>query len=134
MLVQWMPDTASKFMRRVEVTPFCWEWRGAFSSGNPRFTVKSACGFVASYPVGAHRAALMLVGVDPEEKDVYRHCRNRSCVNPNHLEVLASHHRGRVARRAQAWGPGDWVPFERDLSVLLAEMSDRQRSEWRVSR
>lgn len=77
----------SRFFDKVAVIPFheCWEWIGAkikgygslSGSGRPRRTLI------------AHQVSLQLHGFDiPKGMHVDHKCRNRSCVNPQHLRIV----------------------------------------------
>lgn len=62
----------------------CWEWQGAIRgrSGYGNF-------FVSGFTLVAHRVAYSLcVGPVPEGFDLHHTCRNRSCVNPDHLKPI----------------------------------------------
>ncbi len=62
----------------------CIEWRGSLDSkGYGRFKRDGRQYF-------AHRVALALAGVDLGENDVDHLCRNRRCVNPDHLEPVST--------------------------------------------
>lgn len=61
----------------------CWIWQG--SKRGPGYGVLSVNG----RSVGAHRVAVMLHGeVIPKGMHIDHLCRNPSCVNPGHLEVV----------------------------------------------
>lgn len=72
-----------KFFTRLDITGFCWLWRGkltdkgyATTSFNGRST-------------GAHRKAYtLLMGPIPEGLTLDHLCRIRHCVNPDHLEPV----------------------------------------------
>ncbi len=77
-----------RFWPKVEATGFCWNWianrvggYGSFYLGGP------------SRGVGrAHRVAYMLlVGPIPDGYELDHLCRNRACVNPDHLEPVTKH-------------------------------------------
>lgn len=72
-----------RFERSVEKTEECWIWRGRIgSNGYGHFTVKRM-------PFTAHRVAYTLAKGPIEDGLVIDHlCRNRACVNPDHLEPV----------------------------------------------
>lgn len=75
-----------RVMRKVKVGPLgaCWEWTGA-RNGNGYGRVHVRPGKLAY----AHRAVYaLLVGPIPAGLDLDHLCRNRSCVNPLHLEPV----------------------------------------------
>lgn len=83
-------STEEKFWAKVDKGDSCWQWQGgAFPNGY---------GYLLEFPgprpgVGithlAHRYAYrLLVGPIPEGLDLDHLCRNRACVNPDHLEPV----------------------------------------------
>ncbi len=78
-----------RFWRLVEVIPFhsCWEWVGYINEhGYGKFTIKGK-GSVKC--LRAHRLSYELfIGPIPGGLDLDHLCRNRSCVNPHHLEPV----------------------------------------------
>lgn len=76
-------DFDERFWSKVEVTGFCWDWKGR----------PNADGY-GVYRVGprtkkAHRVSYeILVGAIPEGLKIDHVCRNRRCVNPDHLEPV----------------------------------------------
>ena len=84
-----VPGTSRTFARRVfahvDASGDCWEWRGAKTNG---YGVINRGGKGAGNEQ-AHRAVwLLLVGPIPEGMHYDHLCRNRSCVNPDHGEIV----------------------------------------------
>lgn len=77
--------TAGRFWAKVEVTEGCWLWRGYIdAAGYGRFTSDGT-------PI-AHRVAYQfIVGRIPEGMELDHLCRQRNCVNPDHLEPVTHH-------------------------------------------
>jgi hypothetical protein len=76
------------FNARVAISPNgCWEWTGLLGkTGYGRFTLKHRKIFYA------HRVAWLVIARRriPVGKQLDHLCRNRRCVNPDHLEVVTS--------------------------------------------
>lgn len=72
------------FWARVDKTDGCWNWTG---SGTPK-------GYGMFMPAGKQRVYVhryvyeLMVGPIPEGLTLDHLCRNRSCVNPQHLEPV----------------------------------------------
>lgn len=79
------PTAEVRFWSKVQVTGFCWEWVGAISdTGYGSFHISKEQG-----RTGAHRYVWeLLMGPIPDGLVVDHLCRNRSCVNPDHLEPI----------------------------------------------
>jgi len=85
-----------RFWAKVDTSGACWEWTACVSpEGYGRFSL-------GRQPRYAHRVAwAMIVGLPPVGLDLDHLCRNRLCVNPEHLEVVTRSvnlKRGAVAR------------------------------------
>jgi len=74
----------SRFWDKVEKTNSCWNWRaGKNSDGYGTFWIGKT--------VSAHRFAYqLLIGSIPKDKEIDHLCRNRSCVNPVHMEIVTN--------------------------------------------
>ena len=82
----------------------CWEWHGPLHRGYGQASRNGVS-------VRAHRAMYeQLTGVSiPEQMTVDHICRNRACVNPDHMELVdasTNAARGRAAREAEEWPCG----------------------------
>lgn len=81
-----MSDLVARIEDWIELIPFhsCWEWMGALNhSGYGRLSVKNRV-------LRAHRVVYELLrGPIPTGFTLDHLCRNRSCVNPAHLEPVS---------------------------------------------
>lgn len=79
----------AKFENRVSRSTGCWEWTGAIGpNGYGRMTHKKDGRYVKLY---AHRVSYeMHKGAIPDELVIDHLCRNRKCVNPDHLEPVSN--------------------------------------------
>lgn len=70
---------------RIQFEPDCWLWlRGKHSSGYGQIYIRSI-----RRSIGAHRWSYMIwKGPIPQELQLDHLCRNRSCINPKHLEAV----------------------------------------------
>lgn len=74
-----------RFWEKVDATGPCWEWTAALVLGYGRIGAGGHYG----RSLWAHRVAWEhLVGPIPEGLQIDHLCRNRKCVNPDHLEVV----------------------------------------------
>ena len=75
----------AKIASRVRIVASgCWEWQGVMQKGYGRIIVKD-------YPVYIHRLAAHVVHGDiPDGMEVDHLCKNRSCCNPSHLEIVTA--------------------------------------------
>ncbi len=71
----------TKIRKYIHQTGDCWVWTGA----------KSGNGYGNYWNRGAHRVVYeLLVGEIPKGKQLDHLCRNRACVNPEHLEPVTA--------------------------------------------
>lgn len=75
-------DPVPRFWAKVDRSGDCWTWTGAIGShGYGMF-------WTGAKFMLAHRYMMELVGRDAGELQVDHLCRNRPCVNPDHLEAV----------------------------------------------
>ena len=114
-------------MRMVSPEPMsgCWLWTGGMSGGYGKFSMVAD----GMKNLWAHRAALMLFkGItlpDGCRESVDHKCRNRACVNPDHLELVA--HSENIARAAHVRRP--WLCKGRTDMPLRASARRRERAQ-----
>ncbi len=72
-----------RFWSKVDKSGECWEWTASkMSAGYGQFSLDGRLWL-------AHRVAYeLLVGEIPEGLQIDHLCRNRACVNPDHLEAV----------------------------------------------
>lgn len=99
-----MLTTEERFWQKVEINPDgCWNWTGSTTKGYGQFGLKGRL-------VYAHRYSYQtLVGEVPSGLELDHLCRNRQCVNPQHLEEVT--HSVNIKR-----GLGPSISRQRQLS------------------
>lgn len=75
-----------RFWKHIRFTPYCWIWEGARAKGYGHFI----CSQEPRRWVSSHRYAYLVLRGEIPENMVLDHavCKNPSCVNPWHLEVV----------------------------------------------
>ena len=77
-----LPKILSRFWSKVNKVNNCWEWTGCTRLGYGRFKIKGKL-------VTAHRFSYELnYGFIPKDCEIDNLCRNKKCVNPDHLEAV----------------------------------------------
>ncbi|HVE33355.1 MAG TPA: HNH endonuclease [Gemmatimonadaceae bacterium] len=90
-----------RFWSKVDTTGDCWEWTAGLGNGYGQFSVNGR-------PRRAYRVALELAGLAPPPSSHIHHiCRNRRCVRPDHLEVLATQAEHSARHRTNCGKHGD---------------------------
>jgi len=86
------PELWERFWSKVRQNGECWEWTASLSYGYGQFALRH--GVIRK----AHRISYeWLVGPIPDGLHLDHLCRNRKCVNPEHLEPVTNYvnlHRG----------------------------------------
>lgn len=90
-------DAQERFMRQVEIiqSSGCWEWQGTLQKNG-----YSTFGLEAKSLRGHRWSYEHFIGPIPEGLQIDHLCRNRSCVNPEHLEPVTARENSRRAMRA----------------------------------
>lgn len=103
---KWGADPGKmRFWSKVNADGPCWEWTAAIgqTGGYGKYSLPLNDGSGKGRYVYAHRYAYeILVGPVDESLDLDHLCRNRKCVNPDHLEPVT---RRENLRRGE---PGGW--------------------------
>jgi hypothetical protein len=83
-------DVLAKFSKRVQVGDGCWKWLGSHFSVVPRGGYARFCPSHGR-SLYAHRFMYELMrGPIPQGFFIDHLCRNRWCINPEHLEAVTS--------------------------------------------
>jgi hypothetical protein len=123
--MQTLEQASDRFWGRVEFTNTCWFWRGTPQrDGYGQFKALGK-----NYM--AHRFSYFLSGFEvPTGLEIDHTCRNRNCVNPDHLEPVtrAENMRRSVAKYAKVTHCKNGHPFSGDNLVT------RTGGKWRYCR
>ncbi len=113
------PSLWDRFWAKVDASGDCWEWTGAkLTQGYGHFGVR------AGVHRSAHRVAWeLLIGPIPDGLEIDHLCRNRSCVNTDHLEpvtrrVNQTRGFGLAGRRARRTQCPQGHPYDATNTVL----------------
>ncbi len=82
-----------RFISKIIVSPNnCWEWQGSKTKeGYGRFSFNNIMIIAHRFSYEIHKECI------PRELEIDHLCRNRKCVNPNHLETVT--HKENIRRR-----------------------------------
>ena len=75
---------------KVDLKTGCWNWGGGTSAGYGTIFLAREKGTTRQFVTGAHRVSYMFFrGPIPDDKEIDHRCRNRRCVNPDHLRAVS---------------------------------------------
>jgi hypothetical protein len=81
--IRLTPSNWIRFWSKVDKTSNCWNWTAFTHNGYGYMNQLKV-------PITAHRFAYMAcIGPVPEGMELHHRCRNKQCVNPNHLQVVS---------------------------------------------
>lgn len=79
------PEVIETFWSKVERTDSCWVWKGPISRGYGQFQLPHR-----RTKTLAHRFSMAIANKLDDDLYVDHLCRNRACVNPDHLEMVTN--------------------------------------------
>ena len=91
-------EIVSRILQKVEKTETCWVWNGSKNKG------KNSYGYIWFNRKNTlvHRIMYQIHKGDiPDGKEIDHLCRNKGCVNPDHLEAVS--HRENMLRANVGW-------------------------------
>lgn len=119
---------ATRLFSKVDTTGVCWQWTADLTNdGYGRF-------WYGGLVLRAHRAVwCLLIGPVPEHLVPDHRCKNRACVNPDHIEWITEEENNRrsgsiSARNARATRCTHGHPFT-ETNTIWREQKGRMRRE-----
>lgn len=105
-----------KFLEKVEIVPGgCWGWKGRVSDNGYTYYRSREHGVYH----GHRMSYLLFVGPLDPDKEIDHLCRNKGCVNPDHLEQVTA---STNLRRAKPWTACDRL--HPDAATRLGKRKD----------
>lgn len=115
------PSLAERLEAKVDRVGECWEWQGSKDRGYGLIRVQGRTR-------KAHREAYRIHRGDiPEGKDLDHLCRNKSCINPDHLEPVSHQENVRRERAARPTCPKGHPRSPENLMVKAVDGSSQCR-------
>lgn len=120
------PSPEEDFWDRVQKTGTCWLWTGTINdSGYGIFSVRNNRLRAHRFSWELHESAI------PEGMQVDHRCRNRQCVNPDHLRVVSNKQNSEhVAGWARSSSNFRGVTFDKRRNVWKAQVKHEGRNHF----